>query len=253
MTKLNTLNIEAKLPGTTARDTADIHLLKMLIEKGMTIDEILNKLYWEFLLWEMTPSSRTKYKQRFQNLHDIYINKTKPIESEIIEKKIICKTDDIFEIFIKTLFQKSKRKKGYIYLCELKSNKVYINDQTGAITSMKTYKYGRTVNMEERLHNYGDQYSLLKSWNTNHVKLREWLIHNEEFVIEQRFINGQHQNDEHVIGLQCQDMVEFYATAKIKVKQQIFGEYIILITPSSKFKESCGELEIDIRNLLYAV
>lgn len=253
MTTLNVSNLETKLPGTPPRDAADITFLKLLIEQGMTISQILKVLDLEFMLVDMSPANRSKYKQRFKNLYDVYIDKTKGDKSVTKESSLTFESEDILDIFIRTLFQKSKRKTGHIYLCDYNSEKFYIDYETGSITSIEAYKYGRTVNMENRLLQYGERYKLHKSWQTNHVKLREWLIHNHHDLIEQRFINSQHENDEHVIDFDCRDIVEFYATATIRISKLYCREHMIKLIPTKKFTDSWGVLEVDLRNLLYAV
>lgn len=162
-------------------------------------------------------------------------------------------TIDIHDVFVRHIFHKSKRKRGFIYLCEYVRKESSLDSTTGEITPLKGYKYGKTVNLENRMNLYGEKYKLLKSWKADHLKLREWLIHNNDQIKEGRYWNEQHDNDEHVIEFDCQELVEFYATATIKLKKLNWREFTIKLIPSSKFMDSWGIWEIDIRNLLYAI
>ena len=80
------------------------------------------------------------------------------------------------------------------------------------------YKYGKTKNIIKRMQMYSKAYTLIKTWNVDHLGLREYFIHNDWHIEEDRHEHGKDGRDEHV-NFNCEDIVDFYCNAEIILKK----------------------------------
>lgn len=120
------------------------------------------------------------------------------------------------DYFIQDVFKKSKKQIGNIYLCDVLHR--FMNTRTNEIFEEHLYKYGKTKNIIKRMQMYSKPYKLIKTWNVNHLSLREYLIHNDWHIEEDRHENLKDSRDEHV-NFNCEDIVNFYCNAEIILKK----------------------------------
>lgn len=126
------------------------------------------------------------------------------------------------------IFNKSKNKKGYIYLCELETAYFVRLANNTEYEPCKMWKYGKTINLNNRMKQYGPNYKLLHFWEVDHLPLREQLIRWDHEISEDREWQGKDSRTEHV-DFDCFKIVEYYATAKIDLVTE-FGNYRIKVT-----------------------
>ncbi len=96
------------------------------------------------------------------------------------------------------LFKKSKNKKGYIYLCECKTGFFWRKANEDIYHPEIEWKYGKTINLHNRMKLYGENYNLLHKWEVDHLSLREELIRTDWSITEDRESFDKDSRDEHV-------------------------------------------------------
>ena len=125
------------------------------------------------------------------------------------------------------LFRKSKKKKGFIYLCEVENGYFIRYADATEYTPCKKWKYGKTINLQKRMSMYGPTYKLLHFWEVDHLPLREQLIRWDYEITEDREWQGVDSRNEHV-EFDCFKIVEYYATAKLTLTKE-YGNYQVNI------------------------
>jgi hypothetical protein len=123
--------------------------------------------------------------------------------------------------FIENIFNKSKNQIGNIYLCNTR-NKIVNKRTNEIIEDVILYKYGKTKDIIRRMQMYSKAYTLIKTWDVNHLSLREYFIHVDACIKEDRREHSKDERDEHV-NFNCEDIVDFYCNSKIILeKNRIF-------------------------------
>ena len=143
--------------------------------------------------------------------------------------------------FLDEVFYKSKKQKGYIYLCmvdyEIRTK------TTGEIIEKGTqYKYGKTRDIKKRMAYYGG-YELIECWEVNHLSLREEFIRKHPYIAQDRREQLKDERDEHV-HFNCYDIVKQYATADVKIDK----DSVWFCDPQKK--EQCDGSS---KNILYRI
>lgn len=131
---------------------------------------------------------------------------------------------------IESIFNKSKKQCGYIYLCkkECRSFKIdelpidatyeqngkkFIKKENFNLGEVNTqWKYGKTKDIKKRMKMYSSLYTLLNSYNVNHLSFRENLIRADWSIEEDR--RCEDARTEHV-SFDISDIVELYANCDI--------------------------------------
>lgn len=121
--------------------------------------------------------------------------------------------------FLDSVFYKSKKQNGYIYLCKTYIKERYkpINGEI-SIRDVTVYKYGKTKDIKKRMQFYGDKYKLIECWEVNHLSLREEFIRKHPYIAQDRREEMKDERDEHV-HFNCYDIVKDYATADVDLKK----------------------------------
>lgn len=117
------------------------------------------------------------------------------------------------------LFKKSKNKKGFIYLCECKTGFFWRKANEDTYHPEIEWKYGKTINLQNRMKLYGENYTLLNKWEVDHLSLREELIRTDWSITEDRESFDKDGRDEHV-SFDCFDIVQYYATAELSMRYE---------------------------------
>ena len=144
---------------------------------------------------------------------------------------------------IRRFFKKSKQQKGYIYICKYEAYEIVQNVRTkeyikyGWITK---WKYGKTKNIEQRMEYYGKNYTLIESWEVDHLTMREENIRSDWSISGERREMVKDARDEHV-DFDCYNIVKEQATCKIELERDNdFNRELII-----KNKYSCGGYSSD--------
>jgi hypothetical protein len=125
------------------------------------------------------------------------------------------------------LFNKSKNKRGFIYLCEMETGYFLRKANETQYLPEKLWKYGKTVNLENRMKLYGEKYKLIESWEVDHLPLREKLINWDHEITENREWQQKPSHWEHV-EFDCYKIVEYYATSELRLTRE-FGRWNIKV------------------------
>ena len=142
------------------------------------------------------------------------------------------------------IFNKSRKNKGTIYVCESEivcfkggvlkdymtelrgDGKRYVKSEFMNLGYTKSiYKYGKTKDIKNRLKMYGDGYRLLVKFDdVNHFSLREKLIHHSSEMTDYRYENMVDSRNEHV-PFNPIDVVERYVSCDIKIENNFISLY----------------------------
>ena len=114
------------------------------------------------------------------------------------------------------ILKQAKKRRGWIYLMKYTDPDLVTIDRDGNKSSVHTWKYGKTKNINKRLTYYNSNYELVTAWKVDYLSLRENFIHNDWDIQQSRDDSFRDYRDEHM-DFDCYNIVKHYATGKVKI------------------------------------